>query len=403
MIDEQRASCLYSTISSSIVRSVTKGIIKNPNSLEKLARSVYNCDAAKRDQLLSALYAKIEADISVSDTLTLLTILKRLKPHSAYVYNLNEFDRLYCSLMRFTHCNSFFNVFQHTVNSTLSVLITLILSNQLFYAADIVESVENYLFNTQKPLSVELFELLQMKYALINLVQYKMFPVILGKPVQVIGGSPIHDNVAESTQIEVEKMIDMPIKCDAINDMYKFLAEKGIAASINQAEFMAGLKIQEVQDLATTVETALQTQPVQQIARRPSPQLSIQQNQAQLYNQQQQILNTAKDFNDGKILNGRVTSPLGNAENTSEFIKLSDSELTKYSILEYLYAIRVLANAIKTRSLACASKGITVNINSPFKSLTVPQKISDTLSKVPAKSVQTCAITNQRQQQFIRP
>ncbi|AWU47102.1 Virion phosphoprotein [Sea otter poxvirus] len=367
MIDEQRSSFLFNNVSCAIIRSVTKGLIANTNTLEKLAKSLYSCDSHKRDQAISAIYSKCESDIRVDDINTLQSILKTLRPYSIYVCDHGEFWRLYGSLERFTHNSSFFKVCHFIVLSTLAALITLILSNQLFYAMDIVEVLEQFLFKSQKQLSQDLHDLLHMKYAIINLIQYRMFPDITGNRISTVGGYPIDCNTSLIHQ-EAERLLSLPVKCDAINNMYNYLTMKGITIENNHAEFMAGLKIEEM----STVDNIQNSQ-----------QLVIVHPQANKLTQQKNIINKAEQHYNGTILDGRVSSPLGTTDN--KFIQLSDSELNKFAILEYLYTLRVLASSIKTK-LQSDTKGITFNINSPFRVVTVPTKITDALTKQVTKT-----------------
>ncbi|ADT91089.1 virion assembly protein [Cotia virus SPAn232] len=353
MID-QKQSVIYPIISKSIIRNVVSGLGIDVDYLDAKAKQLCYCkNQAYKENVINSIYTKCEHEINIKDIKHLLSVLDKLKYNSIYVCNSGEFNRLYNSLYRFTHSESFFNTCTPTIITTLSTLITLILSNKLLYAAEMVEIIENYLFNTQKTLSYELSDLLEMKYGLINLVQYKIFPMLIGENTKVFNtnlftaGSSNDDRYST----EINKLMDMPIKSDIINNMYTFLYNKGVNTSNNIAEYVAGLKIEEI------IENEIKN----------NENLKILQN-SNIKNTAMKLLNDAEKVSKGHVLDGSVKSPITKHDiNLMDKIPFNASDIEKFTILEYLYIMRVMATNIKKKNCDKKASGIVLNINSPFK------------------------------------
>ncbi|AAR07413.1 57L [Yaba monkey tumor virus] len=358
---EQKQSVIFPIISKSIVRSVTENIKFNKDYINNKAKQLCYCNnSSYRESLINSIYTSFEHDIDVSDSDHLIKILKNLKPQSIYVCNSSEFWRLYNSLYRFTHSKSFFSTCNVTVVATLSTLLTLILSNKLLYAAEMVEGIEEYLFNLQKSPLQDLSDLLDMKYGLINLVQYKIFPLMLGyrddnvKHGLYFGG---FSNPPLEYNNEIEKLMELPIKTNIISDVYDYLIKKGVNTFNNYAEYVAGLKIEEVNNVPKKEDS-------KQMVGIHSPK--------EINSEAIKILKDSQKYSKGHVLDGSVTSPITKNETISNYIPFSSSDMTKFTLLEYLYMMRVMANSIKKKNCNLKCNGITLNINSPFKSITIP-------------------------------
>ncbi|QEJ80098.1 virion structural protein [Sheeppox virus] len=365
---EPKQSSIYSIISKSIIKSVVKGLSVNNEYLENKSKHLCYCNnSSYKENIINSIYNCIEKDITINDNNHLKDILNNLKVHSVYVYNIGEFWRLYNSLYRFTHSKSFFVTCMPTIITTLATLITLVLSNKLLYAAEMVESIETYLFSSQKNPAQELADLLEMKYGLINLVQYKIFPIIMGIKEPFIGtlSTPIFFAGSTSTtdySVEVNKIMELPIKTDIIPNLYKFLSEKGINTSNNFAEYIAGLKINEI-----VKNTCLQNDEDNNLKQ------VLKNNNENYSGKIIDLLKEAEKHSKGHVLDGVVSSPITENAFISNQIPLSVTDMEKFTILEYLYIMRVMANNIKKKNGDNkTSGGIILNINSPFKTITVP-------------------------------
>ncbi len=389
---EQKQSVLFDIVSKTIVKSVLKGLITDSSYIEGKAKQLCYCNnSSKRDALINSIYNKCESDIRISDSGHLLTVLNDLKQHSAYVCNVVEFWRLYHSLFRFTHSTSFFSVCTPIITATLSTLITLILSNKLIYAAEMIEGIETYLFETQKPLCQDLIDLLDMKYGLVNLVQYRLLPILLGESESVAGSSGGDSNSNSDSAFdyhqEAEQLLSLPVKTNIVSDVYSFLISKGIGTANNQSEYSAGLKIEDItqesspnqqidklptlitskQNIATTTNKSVTTNTLEKVLSINNKMLS-----KEKLEECSRILDKAQQYSKGRVLDGTVTSPLTDTS-VSSFIPLSLSDMNKFTVLEYLYVMRVLANCVKKKNDAkSGNRGVTLNINSPFKVISVP-------------------------------
>ncbi|QQG31544.1 Virion core protein [Swinepox virus] len=375
MIDQQKQSVIYNIISKSIIKSTTRYLTINNEYIESKSKQLCYCNnQSYKESIINNIYLCLEHDITLTDLNHLLNILLNLKKYSMYVCNITEFWRLYNSLYRFTHCVSFFNTCMPTIVATLATLITMVMTNKLLYAAEMVESIETYLFLSQKHPSQELADLLDMKYGLINLVQYKIFPIMIGSkellPNQSMQLFSAGSNSSDYSS-EVNKIMELPVKTDSIINVYNFLSDKGINTSNNYAEYVAGIKIEEITNTDVTTCNEMQQQDVIKKPLRATIQpLTIQEQNAM---KALDVLNIAEKKHKGHILDGRITSPITNTNSVADLIPFTASDMEKFAVLEYLYIMRIMANNIKKKNNSDNRiQGITLNINSPFKSITVP-------------------------------
>ncbi|ABF25243.1 virion structural protein [Variola virus] len=370
MAAEQRRSTIFDIVSKCIVQSVLRDISINSEYIESKAKQLCYCPASKKESVINGIYNCCESNIEIMDKEQLLKILDNLRCHSAHVCNATDFWRLYNSLKRFTHTTAFFNTCKPTILATLNTLITLILSNKLLYAAEMVEYLENQLDSSNKSMSQELAELLEMKYALINLVQYRILPMIIGEPIIVAGFSgkePISNYSAE-----VERLMELPVKTDIVNTTYDFLARKGIDTSNNIAEYIAGLKIEEIEKVEKYLPEVISTIANSNIIKNKKSIFPANINDKQIM-ECSKMLDTSEKYSKGYKTNGAVTSPLTGNNTITTFIPISASDMQKFTILEYLYIMRVMANNVKKKNEGKNNGGVVMHINSPFKVINLPK------------------------------
>ncbi|AOP31563.1 virion phosphoprotein [Skunkpox virus] len=371
MASEQRRSTIFDIVSKCIVNSVLKDISINADFIESKAKQLCYCPASKKEAVINSIYNCCESSIQVTDRNHLLRVLDNLRCHSAHVCNATEFWRLFNSLKRFTHTISFFNTCRPTILAILNTLITMILSNKLLYAAEMVEYLENQLDSSNKSMSQELAELLEMKYALINLVQYRILPMIMGDHVIVAGFSgkePISDY-----SVEVDRLMELPVKTDVINTAYDFLARKGIDTSNNMAEYMAGLKIEEIEKVEKYLPEVISTISNSNVLKgKKSSIFPANINEKQIM-ECSRMLDMGNQYSKGYKTDGAVTSPLTGNNTITTFIPISGSDMQKFTILEYLYIMRVMANNVKKKNEGKNNGGVVMHINSPFKIINLPK------------------------------
>ncbi|AST09276.1 virion phosphoprotein [Murmansk poxvirus] len=380
MTTTERQSSIFDIVSKCLVRNVLKDLPINTDYIESKAKQLCYCNQSKKESLINSIHSRCENDLVIRDKEHLLSVLDNLRCHSAYVCNTVEFWRLFNSLKRFTHTTSFFNTCKPTIMATLNTLITLILSNKLLYAAEMVECIESQLDASNKSFSQELAELLELKYALVNLVQYRILPMILGEPIVTAGfcgKDPISDYSAEA-----DRLIELPVKTDIIDSAYNYLSKRGINPNNNVAEYIAGLKIEEVQTIANALpaiissnggslngnEIAMAATAAQSKGGTFLPNI----NEKQLM-EYSKLLDIGKQYMKGYKTDGAVTSPITNNGNIATFIPISGSDMQKFTILEYLYIMRVIANNIKKKNESTKSNGVVMHINSPLKIINLPK------------------------------
>ncbi|CCD83234.1 virion core protein [Squirrelpox virus] len=406
VVVDQRQSTLFAIVSRAIVRSVLRNLVADTSYVEGKARMFCYCGSTqKREALSNSIYARCEADLVLESPQRLLRVLDGLRAHSAYVCDASEFWRLHGSLMRFTHCGSFFRVCQPTVNTALATLVTLILVNKLMYAAEMVEGVEGYLFDVQKSPSQDVADLLEMKYGLVNMVQYRLLPAMLGESEDTrAGGSGVFgSDSSEEYMREAERLLSLPVRTTIVSDAYRFLIQRGVSPANNSAEYAAGLKIEELPAEAATnalaklpTRVAIDQGSAEQAADRVSRAVTeveratdkaraiatavddvrriltrSDKKDKRNLEANAKLLDDARKYATGHVLDGAVTSPITPVNN----IQLTESDMQRFAILEYLYVIRVMASCVKRKNSADPKRpcgGTTLNINSPFKIITVP-------------------------------
>ncbi|QHR82596.1 virion assembly protein [Brazilian porcupinepox virus 1] len=358
MID-QKQSIIYPIIAKSIIKNVVGDLGINTDYLLSKAKQLCYCtNSSYKENIINSIYSRCEHDIVIKDIQHLISVLQSLKSNSAYVCNIGEFWRLYTSLYRFTHSKSFFLTCMPTIVTTLSTLITLVLSNKLLYSADMVESMEGYLFHSQKIPSQELSDLLEMKYGLINLVQYKIFPMLIGDQTKVFNTNTFSaGSINDDNSLEINKLMELPIKTDMTENVYKFLSSNGINKSNNVVEYIAGLKIEEI---------------IEEGIKHGSEVLDSIPNEDK--EKAVKMLKDIQKYSKGHVLDGRVTSPITKNMTITDRIPLSANDIEKFTILEYLYIMRVMTNNLKRKNTEKKSPGVILNINSPLKIITVPQQ-----------------------------
>ncbi|AEN03654.1 virion phosphoprotein [Yokapox virus] len=377
MMSQERQSIIFDIVSKCLVRNVFKDLSINTDYIEDRAKQLCYCNPSKKESLINNIYSRCENELVIRDKEHLLSVLDNLRCNSVYVCNTVEFWRLFNSLKRLTHTLSFFNICRPTILATLSTLLTLIISNKLIYAAEMVEFIEGRLDSSNKTFSQELAELLELKYALVNLVQYRILPMILGEPI-ITAGFCGKDPISDYSE-EADRLIELPVKTDIVDNVYKYLYKKGINTSNNVAEYIAGLKIEEVQTIANTLPSIISSsglstgnnEAVSTIASKGKGLLSnINENQIMEYSK---LLDIGKQYIKGYKTDGAVSSPITNNGNIATFIPISGSDMQKFTILEYLYIMRVMANNIKKKNESGKSNGVVVHINSPLKIINLPK------------------------------
>ncbi|QDJ95025.1 virion structural phosphoprotein [Hypsugopox virus] len=346
---KQSQSVIFDIVAKTIVESVCKHVPINKNYIESKAKQFYQCSLQQKEVLTNSIFNRCEHDIVLTSTEELVNILYSLEKHSSHVCNISEFKKLLNTLYRFTHSQSFFTTCLPTITAALSTLITMIITNKLIYAADMVEHIESYFFDNQKPMAQDLDDLLSFKYGLINMVQYKIFPKILGteESSELVAGS---NNV--DVESYVNNIINMPVKSNMVSNMYDFLIKNGMSPYNNEAEYTAGLKIEEINNIDTSAPV-MQIQPLN--------------NQEKVSLAVSKLLKNAHDQAKGYNQDGAVTSPITDNSSIGSFIPLSNTDLYKFAILEYLYIMRVMATCMKKKHVNAEKNNSTLNINAPFK------------------------------------
>uniref|UniRef100_A0AAU7E1G1 Assembly protein G7 n=1 Tax=Rousettus bat poxvirus TaxID=3141933 RepID=A0AAU7E1G1_9POXV len=376
---EPKRSSLFNLLAQRICARITHGLLKDAGAVAAKARALYAAPA-RREMVVSGIYAKCEADLVLSSIEQLRAALEQLRPYAAHVQNTGEFWRLHDGLTRFTHSTAFFTVCMPTVVAMMATLLTLVLANQLLYAAEIVEDLESFLLDTPKPLAQDLADLLEMKYGLINLVQYRLLPLVLGiKPDGEIAGASARTADADETfRTEVAQLLELPMRTGIIDSVYQHLLDSGVSVANNYAEFVAGLKISEIvaQGTDQAADAAARTcaAPVAAKAAPLPTGLRRLAAAAAADTDAKQVLERAYNKSTGRVLDGSVTSPL---HDEVHHIPLSSDDMQKFMILDYLYTMRLLASCVRkknSRSKTRAGPGVKLTIQSPFKIVTTPGK-----------------------------
>ncbi|QRI42866.1 virion core protein [Cheloniid poxvirus 1] len=346
-MEEQKQSRLFNIFSKSMIETILQDIIDDKAIASIVSRAKYIYSSPNKDTVINSIYQKCESEISIPTIAGVKSLLDRTETYRRHVYDESEFDELRNILTRLTHNKSFFINCNYLINTTAATLLTLILANQLINAIKFVSEIETYLFDNKKRPASEISDLLDMKYAILKFAQYKIFPIITGyKDLETVAGGKVM-----SFSDELSMILDMPLKSPKLDEMYKIMSDNGMFLD-SYAEYVAGLRIQEVTDEnpQATDTTSVNNQLANYIANN------------------NKMLDMAYKYSKGHDLDGAVTSPL-----SDDRIRLTNNDLRKFAILDYLYTIRVLANCIKKKKQIKPKKsGTTLTINSPYKIVTVP-------------------------------
>ncbi|ARE67662.1 SWPV1-138 [Shearwaterpox virus] len=345
-MEEQKQSEIFNIVSKSLVETLLQDLMDDKAIASIVARAKYIYNSANTDAIINSIYQKCESEISIPTIAGVKSLLDKTYTYGRHVQDESEFNELRSILTRLSHNKSFFITCNYLINTTAATLLTLILSNQLIHAAKIVSEIETYLFDPKKSPASEISDLLEMKYAILKFAQYKIFPIVIGyKELDTIAGGKVM-----SFSDEISMILDMPLKSPKLDEMYKKMADNGMFLD-SYAEYVAGLRIQEVNNTSQPTDTSVNNQLSTYIANN------------------NKILDMAYKYSKGHDLDGAVTSPLSDDDR----IRLTNNDLRKFAILDYLYTIRVLANCIKKKKMTPPKKpGTTLTINSPYKIVTVP-------------------------------
>ncbi|URH24839.1 putative virion core protein [Fowlpox virus] len=341
-MEDQKQSRIFNMVSKSLIETLLKDYLDDKAIAGIVARAKYIYNSSNRESIINSIYQKCESDISIPTIAGVKSLVDKTRNYERHVQDEIEFNELRNILTRLTHNKSFFITCNYLINTTAATLLTLILANQLIHAAKIVMEIENYLFDSRKRPSSEVSDLLDMKYAILKFAQYKIFPILTGQQdIETIAGGKVM-----SFSEEIDIIIDLPLKSPKLDKMYKTICEIGLCKD-TYPEYIAGLKIEEVgEEAENTVKNQLATY----IANN------------------NKVLDMAYKYSKGHDLDGAVISPI-----TEDRIRLTNNDLRKFAILDYLYTIRVLANCIKKKkSFKTKKPGTTLTINSPYKIVTVP-------------------------------
>ncbi|ALA62462.1 virion core protein [Turkeypox virus] len=336
-----KQSRLFNLVSKCLVETLLTDLINEKDILIIAGKAKYMYNPSHRDAIMTSIHQKYENELSLPTIKSVKNLLDRTSTYARHIHDETEFNLLRNIITRLTHNSSVFIVYTPLIISAASALLTQILSNQLIHAAKIIYEIETFLFDSKKTPIKEVSDLLDMKYAILNFAQYKIFPIISGYEIETTAGGKVM-----TLSDELKVIIDLPLKSPKLDEMYKRMAEDGMFLD-SYAEYIAGLKIQDITDKMSTEKLSTY------IANNSK------------------ILDMAYNYSKGHELDGAVVSPL-----SEDRIRLTSNDLKKFAILDYLYTIRVLANCVKEKGLKSSKKsgGTTLTITSPFKIITVPGK-----------------------------
>ncbi|ADC53814.1 virion core protein [Pseudocowpox virus] len=337
-----------------VVRGASGGCLTSTVEIEAKARLLPGSPPQRRAQIANAIHDLCIANVRVTTREDLVEALKRLRRRFVHAGNGADLMRLHGALMRFTHSTSFFTVCAPTVRVTLATLVASVLVGELMQAVDMAEAVERVIYTKNRPMASELADLLELKYGLVNLAQYRLMPALMEEAgccdELVRAGAPgaSADSVAE---MEAERLLEMPVRSSALSRLCDFMVRRGASPAHAASEFAAGLKIEELPADAV---------PEKSLVPAPAPA-----DFGNVVARTEDLLDRARKESRGEVLNGEVTSPLG-AVGQSPFDGIT---LEKFVLLEYLHVMKMLANCIAQRS--CKDR-IRVSVNTqPFKTTSV--------------------------------
>lgn len=342
---------IFESLLKFIVAGATAGCLSDTADIEAKARMLPGSSPARRAQIANIIHDRCIANTRVTSRRALADALARLRRRFLHAGNSPDLLRLHGALLRFTHCNSFFMVCRPTIQVTLATLIAYVLVGELMQAVDMVDAVERVVFRKNRPMASELADLLELKYGLINLAQYKLIPGLLEEAGccedVVSAGAPAGAGAEDMAELEAVRLLEMPVRSSALSRLCDFLVQRGTPTSHAPSEYMAGLKIDELPADAA----AASTEPAGEGQNSALAKLSA-------------AMDSAAQYERGAVLDGAVSSPLG-AVGQSPFDGIT---LQKFVLLEYLHIMKLLANCISQRS---SGEKIRIAVNTcPFRTTT---------------------------------
>ncbi|WZD65909.1 virion core protein [Bovine papular stomatitis virus] len=340
---------IFESLLKFIVTGATAGCLSDTADIEAKARLLPGSSPARRAQIANLIHDRCIANTRVTSRRDLADALARLRRRFVHAGSSPDLLRLHGALLRFTHCNSFFMVCRPTIQVTLATLIAYVLVGELMQAVDMVDAVERVVFRKNRPMASELADLLELKYGLVNLAQYKLIPGLLEEAGccedVVSAGAPAGAGAEDMAELEAVRLLEMPVRSSALSRLCDFLVQRGTPTSHAPSEYMAGLKIEELPADAPVAEHAVEEQ------NSALAKLSA-------------AMDSAARYERGAVLDGAVSSPLG-AVGQSPFDGIT---LQKFVLLEYLHIMKLLANCISQRS---SGEKLRVVVNTcPFKTTT---------------------------------
>nr|WNT71178.1 MAG: virion core protein [Equine parapoxvirus]WNT71214.1 MAG: virion core protein [Equine parapoxvirus] len=343
-------SRLFDAVATFIVAGAVCGCLEDTAEIEAKARLLPGSSAQRRAQIANLIHDQCILNVRVTDRQALAAALAALRRRFVYSTEQAELLRLHGALARFTHSNSFFTVCRPTVALTLATLVAHVLVGELLQAADVVEAVERLVFRKGRPLSSELADLLEFKYGLVNMAQYKLIPALMGEQSEVAAGA------RATVEEEAEALLDMPVRCGALARLGDFMVRRGSSPTHAAPEYAAGMKAEVV---AEVFEKMGGEEALAEALGRVGDKRAL--------DKVGEVLDRAQGYSRGEELDGAVTSPLGVADpGVSPFDKIT---LDTFVLLEYLHVLKTLADCISSRS--CGEK-VRVSVNTqPFKTTTL--------------------------------
>ncbi|AIZ77295.1 putative virion core protein [Parapoxvirus red deer/HL953] len=346
---------LFGALCKLVVSGASAGCLSEDalRDIEAKAMLLPGSSPGRRAQIANMIHDRCIEGVSVSTRQALFDALARLRRRFVHAGRNPDLMRLHGALLRFTHSESFFNVCMPTVRVTLAMLVAYVLVGELMQAVDMVDAVERVIYRRGRHMASELADLLELKYGLVNLAQYKLIPGLLDETANccddvVRAGAPGGDaclGAEEIAEMEAVRLLEMPVRSSALSRLCDFMVRRGASTAHAAPEFVAGLKIEEVSDEeAVAAVKAAENAGALDAAR--------------------MALDVIQKRGTGEALDGSVTSPLG-AVGASPFDGVT---LQKFVLLEYLHIMKMLANCIAQRS---SGEKIRMVVNTcPFRTTT---------------------------------
>ncbi|ASC55595.1 virion core protein-like protein [Seal parapoxvirus] len=346
---------LFELLAPFVIQGAACGCLASTSEIEAKARMLPGSSPQRRAQIANFIHDQCTANVRVTTRQELFEALSKLRRRFVYASNGPDMARLHGALMRFTHCNSFFAVCQPTIQVTLATLVASVLVGELMQAVEMVDAVEKVIYKKNRSMTSELADLLELKYGLVNLAQYKLIPGLIEEDCAVkpvCAGALASAAANSSAELEALQLLEMPVRSSALAKLCDFMVRRGTSTSHAVPEYMAGLKIEEV-------------------AEKHSPQAAS--GTAEALNN---VMERAQQYERGAVLDGAVSSSLGALGNSP----FSGITLQKFVLLEYLHVMKMLANCIAQKS---AGEKIRISVNTaPFQTVTAsPSPLEEPLTE----------------------